>query len=128
METIPLYNVYDCKCPTRTVLSLIADKWTVLIIGALEDGPQRFSELQRSITGVTQKMLTQTLRHLERDGIINRMVYPVIPPHVEYELTELGRTLVAPIAAIRDWAEDHIGEIFIAREQYDAQTKRSGGK
>jgi DNA-binding HxlR family transcriptional regulator len=112
-------NVYAATCPTRQVLSLIGDKWTALIIGLLDDGPKRFSELQREIHGISQKMLAQTLRRLERDGVISRTIYPEVPPHVEYELTPLGETLGAPLAAIRDWAEQHIGEISAARTVYD---------
>ncbi len=112
-------NVYAATCPTRQVLSLIGDKWTALIIGLLDDDPKRFSELQRAIDGISQKMLAQTLRRLERDGVISRTVYPEVPPRVEYELTALGGTLCAPLAAIRDWAEQHIGEITAARIGYD---------
>ncbi len=113
------YNPYDSNCPTRVVLDRIADKWTVLVFGLLEDGPLRFSALQRGIDGISQKMLTQTLRNLERDGLVNRTVFPVVPPHVEYELTALGRTLSEPIAAIRHWAEENIQDISIAQQRYD---------
>lgn len=124
METIKIYNVYNRKCPTRAVLDRIADKWTVLILGLLEDGPRRFSALQRGLDGISQKMLTQTLRDLERDGLVSRTVFPEIPPHVEYELTALGRTLSEPIAVVRHWAEKYIGEVTIAQQSYD---KRSNG-
>lgn len=123
METIKTYNVYDNNCPTRVVLDRIADKWTVLVLGLLESGPRRFSDLQRGIGGITQKMLTQTLRELERDGLISRTVYPEVPPHVEYELTALGITLSEPIAAIRHWAEEHIREITLAQELYDKRRR-----
>lgn len=119
METNRIYNVYDSNCPTRAALTLIADKWTALIIGLLENGPRRFSALRRGIGGISQKMLTQTLRDLERDGIVSRTVYPEVPPHVEYELTALGRTLSEPIAAVRRWAEEHIGEVTMAQQVYD---------
>ncbi len=120
-----IYNVYDSNCPTRAVLDRIADKWTVLILGLLGGGPRRFSELRRGIDGISQKMLTQTLRALERDGLISRTVYPEVPPHVEYDLTALGRTLFNPIAAVRRWAEEHIGEITAAQQIYDKRTGRS---
>ncbi|MCC6261905.1 MAG: helix-turn-helix transcriptional regulator, partial [Anaerolineales bacterium] len=97
-------NVYKEACPTRLALDRIADKWTTLIIGLLENRPRRFSELKREIEGISQKMLTQTLRGLERDGLVTRTVYAQIPPRVEYELTALGQTLCEPIAAIRHWA------------------------
>ncbi len=114
-------NVYAADCPTRKVLDRIGDKWSVLVIGLLEDEPKRFSELKRAIMGISQKMLAQTLRNLERDGLVERTVYAEVPPHVEYALTSLGRTLCAPIAAIRCWAEEHIDEVTSAQEQYDDQ-------
>ena len=120
METMQqLSAVYASRCPTRKVLDLIGDKWTVLIIGLLELEPKRFSELQRSIDGISHKMLTQTLRGLERDGLVNRTVYPEVPPRVEYTLTPLGETLCAPIDAIREWAETHIDEVSAAQVSYD---------
>jgi DNA-binding HxlR family transcriptional regulator len=115
-------DVYAADCPTRRVLDLIGDKWSVLIIGMLEDGPKRFSQLQRSIGGISQKMLTQKLRSLERDGIISRTLYPEVPPRVDYELTPLGETLCAPIEAVRRWAEQHIDEVVAAQNQYDARS------
>lgn len=117
-------DVYAADCPTRRVLDLIGDKWSVLIIGMLEDGPKRFSQLQRSIGGISQKMLTQKLRSLERDGIISRTLYPEVPPRVDYELTPLGETLCAPIEAVRHWAEQHIDEVVAAQNQYDARSSQ----
>ncbi|MBI1280454.1 MAG: transcriptional regulator [Anaerolineaceae bacterium] len=117
----PVNNVYDSDCPTRRVLDLIADKWTALIIGLLEDEPKRFSQLQRNIGGISQKMLAQTLRSMERDGLVTRTVYPEVPPHVEYCLTPLGQTLIEPIAAIRHWAESHINSVSAAQIAYDAR-------
>jgi DNA-binding HxlR family transcriptional regulator len=120
METMPqLSPLYAVGCPTRRVLDLIGDKWTALIIGLLENGPMRFSALQRSIAGISHKMLTQTLRSLERDGLVSRAVYAEVPPRVEYTLTPLGETLCAPIAAIRCWAEEYINEVTSAQEIYD---------
>jgi len=113
------YDVYSSKCPTRVVLDRIADKWTVLVMGLLENGPQRNSSLKRGIDGISQKMLTQTLRGLERDGLVERTVFPEIPPHVEYELTKLGQTLSEPIAAVRNWAEEHIVDVTAAQQSYD---------
>ena len=103
----------------------LADKWTVLIVGALAGGPRRFGELRDAIDGVSEKMLTQTLRSLERDGLVTRTVHPVQPPHVEYRLTRLGATLEEPLAALRGWAERHIGEIERARGESDAPVSRS---
>ncbi len=119
---MPRYNVYDRRCPTRAVLDRIADKWTVLILGRLEAGPQRFSALQRGLDGISQKMLTQTLRALERDGLVTRTVFPEVPPHVEYALTALGCTLSEPIAVLRTWAESHITKVTAAQHNYDART------
>jgi DNA-binding HxlR family transcriptional regulator len=114
-----IWDVYNAKCPTRLVLNRIADKWTVLVVTLLEGGTKRFSTLQREIGGVSQKMLTQTLRGLERDGLITRTVYPSVPPKVEYALTPLGRTLVALLDAIRVWSETHIEEVLKAQAIYD---------
>ena len=114
-------NVYASACPTRFVLDRIADKWTTLIIGSLENGPQRFSALRRQIEGISQKMLTQTLRQLERDGLVKRTIYPAVPPRVEYELTPLGQTLCEPISALRPWAETYIAQVSTAQAIYDAQ-------
>jgi DNA-binding HxlR family transcriptional regulator len=123
METTVLEpNVYSMSCPTRQVLDLIADRWTALVIGLLEDEPKRFSVLQRGIGGISQKMLSQTLRQLERNGLVTRTVYAEVPPRVEYELTLLGKTLCAPIAAIRDWAETNIDQVAAAQEAYDGQS------
>lgn len=121
METkIVSPNAYAATCPSRQVLDRIGDKWTALVILLLEDGPRRFSELQRRIQGISQKMLTQTLRNLERDGLVHRTIYPEIPPRVEYALTPLGQTLCGPIAAIVSWAEQNINEVVAARERYDS--------
>jgi len=117
-------DVYSADCATRRVLDRIADKWTVLVIGLLEDEPKRFSQLQRGIGGISQKMLAQTLRSLERDGLVTRTVYPEVPPRVEYELTALGRTLIEPIAAIRNWAESYINRVTDAQVHYDAVSDR----
>lgn len=90
-------------CPVETTLSIIGDKWKVLILRDLFEGTKRFNELKKSLNGVTQKMLTQQLRELEQDGIIHRMVYPVVPPKVEYSLTDLGKTLKPVVDSMRDW-------------------------
>ena len=115
-------NAYDPNCPTRLVLDRIGGKWTVLVIGVLTSGPVRFTQLRERVGGVAPKVLTQTLRALERDGLIARHVFAEVPPRVEYELTDLGRTLEKPIAAIRDWAEEHMPSITEAREEYDDST------
>lgn len=118
METLAP-DVYADTCPTRHVLDLVGDKWATLIVGLLEEGPQRFAVLHRQIGGISQKMLTQTLRRLERDGLVLRTVYAEVPPRVEYTLTPLGRTLCEPLAALRNWAEDHIAAVQEAQQRYD---------
>jgi DNA-binding HxlR family transcriptional regulator len=122
-----LADVYSRDCPSRVVLDRIGDRWTALIVGVLEDGPRRFSEI-RDAMGITSKVLTQTLRTLEHDGLIARTAYDESPPRVEYELTALGLTLREPLAAIRDWAEAHLAEILAARDQADrhANGRRAG--
>lgn len=105
-------------------IELIGHKWTFLIVCALSEGKRRYSELQRDIVGVSQKMLTQTLRGLERDGIVARKIHPVIPPKVEYYLTPLGESLRGPVKGIRLWVAEHENEMAIARAAYDHQ---SGG-
>lgn len=109
------YNAYAATCPTRKALDRIADKWTVLIIGLLGRRPHRFGELLRGIDGISQKMLTQTLRSLELDGLVKRRVKATVPVTVEYSLTATGRTLTEPLEAIRCWAEQHIDEVLAAR-------------
>lgn len=105
----------DAGCPSREVLDRIADKWTSLVIYALSDGTLRYGELQRRVGGVSQKMLTQTLRSLEDDGLVARKVHPVVPPMVEYSLTPLGRTLIEPLTAICRWAERHLPQLLANR-------------
>lgn len=117
MSNIP--NIYDPDCPTRLILDRIADKWTVLIIGQLSTNTLRFNELKRAIPGITQKVLTQVLKGLERDGIIHRQIYATIPPRVEYSLTELGMRLIDVVDGIRQWAETNIQAILRAQAQYD---------
>ena len=112
-------NVLNQNCESRQALNRIADKWTCLIVYALLDGPRRHGELRRMIEGISQKMLTQTLRSMETDGLVNRTVIDVIPPHVEYGLTPLGQTLSDPLVAICRWAMDHLPEMQAA---HDAST------
>ena len=114
------------KDPTNPVcqtisglLQRIGDKWSVLVVETLGSGPMRFNELRRAIPTVSQRMLTLTLRNLERDGLVDRTVTPSIPPRVDYELTELGRSLQKPICGLVRWSMDHVGEINEARERYD---------
>ena len=116
-------EVYQGNCPTREILNRIADKWTTLLIGLLaQTESRRFNELRRAIGGISQKMLTQTLRDMERDGLVRRKMYAEIPPRVEYSLTPLGKTLCEPLDALRKWAQDHLQEV---REAQDAFDKRA---
>ncbi|WP_204057122.1 winged helix-turn-helix transcriptional regulator [Microbispora corallina] len=125
METMPRLrargaaDAYLRECASRKVLDAIANKWTCLLVDALQDGPVRFGALRRRLDGITQKSLTQTLRALERDGMVIRTVYPTIPPRVEYALTDLGHSLVTLMEGIRRWSEDHVSEIMAAREEFE---------
>ncbi|HTW01252.1 MAG TPA: helix-turn-helix domain-containing protein [Streptosporangiaceae bacterium] len=118
-ETVLRDSPYRADCPTRQILDRIGDRWTVLIVGALWDGSARFSQLLRRIEGVSQKMLTQTLRGLERDGLVRRTVYPEVPVRVEYTLTAAGRTLLEPLRALEEWSIAHLAEVSASREAYD---------
>jgi DNA-binding HxlR family transcriptional regulator len=115
-------NVYDDNCPTRHILDVIADKWTTLVIGLLATQPMRFSALEKQIGGISQKMLTQTLRSLERDGLVQRTVYAEVPPRVEYALTTLGQTLFEPIVALINWSEANIEMVVAAQQRYDQRS------
>jgi DNA-binding HxlR family transcriptional regulator len=108
-------------CRARDVLDRIGDKWSVYVISLLGDGPRRFTDLLRTIDGISQRMLTVTLRGLERDGIVTRKVYPVVPPRVDYDLTPTGHTLLATVRQLVEWADDHTGDIDAARARYDAR-------
>jgi DNA-binding HxlR family transcriptional regulator len=115
-------NVLNDKCPSRQVIAMIADKWSLLILWALSrEDTLRYGELQRTVQGISQKMLTQTLRELERNGLVKRTVYEVIPPQVEYELTELGQSLRKTLSAICSWAQNNLADVAKAREHYDHQ-------
>ncbi|MFD2164793.1 winged helix-turn-helix transcriptional regulator [Thalassotalea euphylliae] len=109
----------DDKCPIRNVVLQIGDKWSALILFALVDGADRFSSLKKRVVGISQRMLTQTLRDLEREGYVSRTVYPEVPIRVEYALTELGRKLVKPLYQLVSWADDHHDEIKQNRKAYD---------
>ncbi len=110
---------HDCR-PIGDVLARVGDKWTILVIRLLTERRHRFSELHRGIGGISQRMLTQTLRGLERDGLVERTVYPTIPPRVEYELTERGRTLQEPLRAVAEWAMQHQTGVEESRRRFDA--------
>lgn len=119
-DTAPAISPYRAGCPSRHILDRIGDRWTVLIVVALWDGSARFSELGRQVEGISQKMLTQTLRGLERDGLVRRTVHPEVPVRVEYELTEAGRTLREPLRALQEWAITYLSDITESQEAYDS--------
>ncbi|PWR25509.1 winged helix-turn-helix transcriptional regulator [Zavarzinia aquatilis] len=112
-------DAFNALCPTRQILDRIADKWTVLLLGLLAGRTMRFNELRRGVDGLSQKVLSQTLKSLERDGLVTRAVYPTVPVTVEYAITDLGRTLAATLEPLRLWAESHMNVIEQARADFD---------
>jgi DNA-binding HxlR family transcriptional regulator len=116
-------DLFDPDCPTRLVLDRIGDKWTVLVVLLLSDGPMRFTDLRGHLGRVAPKVLTQTLRRMERDGLVTREIFAEVPPRVEYTLTDLGHSLIDPIAVIGDWAEVHVHRVTAAQAAYDARKK-----
>lgn len=125
MKPRHVHRSEDCRAISE-ILQRVGDKWTVLVVGMLSDGPMRFSELRHAVGGISQKMLTTTLRGLERDGFVTRTVFPTIPPRVDYELTELGHQLREPVNALADWARKNTLHINAARSRYDAAAKQEG--
>lgn len=120
-------NILARACPSRTVMRHLTDRWTPLIVAALSEQPvARFGELKAMIQGVSPKVLTQTLRSMERDGLVERRVTASIPPRVDYELTALGTTLIEPMTALRHWAQDNMQAVLESRERYDAAALESG--
>ncbi len=114
----------ECRAVSE-VLSRVGDKWTVLVVSVLAGGSRRFSEIRRALGSISQRMLTLTLRGLERDGLVTRTVTPSIPPRVDYELTELGRSLIVPVDALVDWARRNRRQIDLARQRFDAEAGKS---
>lgn len=120
---LPTDLSHESCLAAREVLNRVGDKWSVLIVGLLGDGTKRFSELRRAIEGISQRMLTLTLRGLERDGLVTRTVFPTVPPRVDYALTPLGQTLLEPVRALGAWAEEHRAEIQAARDAFDRRNE-----
>ena len=114
------YNAFIAECPTRHLVDTLGDKWVTLVLCALAEGPKRYTEIARQIAGVSQKMLTQTLRTLERDGMLTRHVTPSVPVRVDYSLTPLGESLMVVVAQIKAWAEANMDAVHDARQHYDA--------
>lgn len=116
----PAYREVPLECRALgEILARIGDKWTILVVGELANGPLRFNEIRRRVEGISQRMLTRTLRALERDGFVSRTVHPTVPPSVEYELTATGHSLRCPLDQLAGWAREHMPQIAAAREQYD---------
>ena len=120
-------DAFNPECPTRVILDRVGDKWTVLIIEILDDSPKRFGEIRQAIGGITPKVLTSTLRSLVADGLVSRQSFGEVPPRVEYSLTDLGRSLQAPVTALRRWAERNVAELIDNRDRQaeidDAQAR-----
>ncbi len=118
-------DVYSAECPTRQILDRVGDKWAVLILLLLGEEAMRFNQLRRAIEGISQKMLSQVLKSLERDGLIKRRAIATVPVTVEYSITPLGSTLAAAVDPLRDWAEHNLKEVLAAQRRYDSQHKRA---
>ncbi|MBR1219752.1 helix-turn-helix transcriptional regulator [Bradyrhizobium sp. U87765 SZCCT0131] len=116
-------NVYAAECPTRQILDRVGDKWAVLLLGLLIEGPRRFNELRRAVGGISQKMLSQTLKSLERDGLVRRRAIATVPVTVEYSVTPLGATLADAVDPLRHWAENNLKDVQAAQRRYDSQLK-----
>jgi DNA-binding HxlR family transcriptional regulator len=119
LDRVATMNIFDTNCEAHQILEHIANKWTILIVFALTQGTKRYNELKQQIIGVSPKMLVQNLRNLERCGLIERKIYPTVPPKVEYSLTSLGKSLVEPLAVMGEWAYQHIQEVKVSIEDYD---------
>jgi DNA-binding HxlR family transcriptional regulator len=124
MSPTQIHPSHDRCLAARDVLNRVGDKWSVFVVALLGEGPRRFSELRRAIEGISQRMLTLTLRGLERDGLVTRTVYATIPPRVDYALTPLGRTLLVPVQALASWADEHRSEMQLARDRFDRKSAR----
>lgn len=124
-QTASKFNVQNALCPARTVLAKIADKWTMLVLEVLLERTTRFNEIRRRVQGVSQKMLTQTLRDLERGGLVSREIFAEVPPRVEYSLTPLGRSLVVVLETVTDWAEANTQHVLDAQKKFDLRKARA---
>ena len=122
MSQQPDWNVLSVNCPSRTSLARIANRWTAMIVTVLGNSRMRFGDIRESVEGISGKVLTETLRELERDGLVVRFVFAEMPPRVEYELTPLGSTLHAPLLALCRWSEDNMTDVLRARDDYDARS------
>jgi DNA-binding HxlR family transcriptional regulator len=125
---LPEPDTYHATCPTRLILDRIADKWAVLLLGLLAERPTRFNELRRRIGGISQKMLAQTLKSLERDGLVRRRAFPTVPVTVEYSITPLGITLAQAVDPIRLWAEQNLKAVQAAQRRYDSGSRAEASR
>lgn len=121
MDIHESFNVMEQNCPSREIMQRLGDKWTPLVLLTLSEGPQRFSVLRQQIGNVTPKVLTSTLRTLERDGLVKRTVYAQVPVRVDYELTEVGHSLQEPMDTLRRWSQEHASKVLRARDEFDAR-------
>ena len=126
-KPFPAHRSQDCRAVSH-VLARVGDKWSVLIVRLLGDGPQRFNVIKRMVGGISQRMLSLTLRSLERDGLVTRTVTPTVPPRVDYALTDLGRSLWTPVEALAGWAQRHHGEIEAAQGRFDKRSAIAGAQ
>ena len=120
-----MQDVTPSRCRVREILDRVGDKWSLFVVFSLRDGPQRFTALKRSVDGISQRMLTVTLRGLERDGIVTRTMYPVMPPRVDYELTKMGQALMDAVGSLMAWADAHLDDVDAARQAYDERALRA---
>jgi DNA-binding HxlR family transcriptional regulator len=123
MTTLKPHPLHDDCQKVSQILARVGEKWSMLVVMLLQDGPRRFNDIKRSTGGISQQMLTRTLRGLERDGMLTRTIFPTSPPQVEYELTELGHALSEPASAFGRWVHEHLGEIDAARDRFDQRVK-----
>ena len=127
-DAVKRFDAFSASCPARAILASIANKWTVLVLGVLTEDTTRFNELRRRVQGVTQKALTQTLRDLERLGLVSRRIYAEVPPRVEYSLTPLGQSLVKVLDSIREWTEHHAPDVMQAQQRFERQRAARAAK
>lgn len=124
----PPYNVYEDRCPARQVLDRLADKWALLILDRIQSSPVRFNQLRRDIKGISQKVLSQTLKKLERDGLLSRSVFATVPVTVEYALTDLGQSLIQIVSGFAHWAELNMDAVLLAQAKYDESAASTSGE
>jgi DNA-binding HxlR family transcriptional regulator len=129
MTTVaPVHPLYEDCLKVSQILARVGEKWSMLVVMLLRDGPRRFNDIKRNTGGISQQMLTRTLRALERDGMVTRTIFPTSPPQVEYRLTELGRSLSEPVLAFGQWVREHLAEVETARQRFDQRESAGNGR